>query len=73
MANGDSKNTIESDEIKNVRSIDVSILMRTTRKHKKDDSNYRHELEDNDATLEGGYIREVFSTTAFTRNLELGG
>lgn len=73
MANGDSKDTIENDEIKNVRSIDVSILMRTARKHKKNDSTYRHELEDNNATLEGGYIREVFSTTAFTRNLELGG
>jgi len=73
MTNGDSKNTIESDEIKNVRSIDVSILMRTARKHKKDDGNYIHELEDNDTTLEGGYIRETFSTTAYTRNLELGG
>jgi len=73
MVNGESQNSIDSDEIKNVRSIDVSILMRTARKHKKDDSNYRHELEDNDVNLEGGYIREIFSTTAFTRNLELGG
>jgi len=73
MSNGESQDSVDSDEIKNVRSIDVSILMRTARKHKKDDSNYRHELEDNDATLEGGYIREIFSTTAYTRNLELGG
>jgi Tfp pilus assembly protein PilW len=73
MSNGESQDSVDSDEIKNVRSIDVSILMRTARKHKKDDSNYRHELEDNDVNLDGGYIREIFSTTAFTRNLELGG
>jgi hypothetical protein len=60
-------------EVKSIRSIDVSILVRTARKHKKNE-NDRHELEDNGPfNLEGGYIREVFSTTAFTRNLELGG
>ena len=46
--------------------------MRTARKHEKDEP-YRHELEDNDVNLDGGYIRETFFTTAFTRNLELGG
>ena len=73
MANGLDQETIDSDEIKDLRSVDVSILMRTARKHDKDERNYRHELEDNDANLDGGYIREIFSTTAFTRNLELGG
>ena len=50
----------------------VSILLRTARKHEKDERDYRHELEDNDVNLDGGYIRENFYTTAFTRNLELG-
>ena len=73
MANGLDQGTVDSDEIKDLRSVDVSILMRTARKHDKDKRDYRHELEDNDANLDGGYIREIFSTTAFTRNLELGG
>ena len=73
MANGLDQETIDSDEIKDLRSVDVSILMRTARKHDKDERDYRHELEDNDVNLDGGYIREIFSTTAFTRNLELGG
>jgi len=73
MANGLDQVTIDSDEIKDLRSVDVSILMRTARKHEKDESDYKHELEDNDVNLDGGYIRETFSTTAFTRNLELGG
>lgn len=73
MANGNSKSSIDTDEIKDLRSIDVSIMLRTARKHTKDE-NYRHELEDNGQfNLDGGYIRETFSTTAFTRNLELGG
>ncbi len=73
MANGLDQGTVDSDEIKDLRSVDVSILMRTARKHEKDERDYRHELEDNDVNLDGGYIRETFSTTAFTRNLELGG
>ena len=73
MANGLDQETIDSDEIKDLRSVDVSILMRTARKHDKDERDYRHELEDNDVNLDSGYIREIFSTTAFTRNLELGG
>ncbi len=73
MANGLDQETVDSDEIKDLRSVDVSILMRTARKHEKDERDYRHELEDNDVNLDGGYIRETFSTTAFTRNLELGG
>ena len=73
MTNGLDQETIDSDEIKDLRSVDVSILMRTARKHDKDKRDYRHELEDNDVNLDGGYIREIFSTTAFTRNLELGG
>jgi prepilin-type N-terminal cleavage/methylation domain-containing protein len=72
MANGFNQGTIDSDEIKDLRSIDVSILLRTARKHEKDKRDYRHELEDNDVNLDGGYIRENFYTTAFTRNLELG-
>lgn len=73
MANGNSKASIDTDEIKDLRSIDISIMLRTARKHTKDE-NYRHELEDNgQLNLDGGYIRETFSTTAFTRNLELGG
>ncbi|MBC8554061.1 MAG: prepilin-type N-terminal cleavage/methylation domain-containing protein [Candidatus Brocadiales bacterium] len=73
MANGNSKSSIDTNEIKDLRSIDVSIMLRTARKHTKDE-NYRHELEDNGQfNLDGGYIRETFSTTAFTRNLELGG
>ena len=73
MSNGLDQETLDSDEIKDLRSVDVSILMRTARKHDKDKRDYRHELEDNDVNLDGGYIREIFSTTAFTRNLELGG
>jgi len=72
MSNGLDKGTINSDEIKDLRSIDVSILLRTSRKHEKDKSDYKHELEDNKVDLDGGYIRENFYTTAFTRNLELG-
>jgi prepilin-type N-terminal cleavage/methylation domain-containing protein len=73
MVNGNSENSIDPDEVKNLRSVDISIMLRTARKHKKD-KNYRHELEDNGQfNLEGGYIRETFPTTAFTRNLELGG
>jgi Tfp pilus assembly protein PilW len=72
MANGESRDSVDDDDIKNVRSIDVSILMRTARKHEKDERDYRHELEDNSVDLDGGYIRENFYTTAFTRNLELG-
>jgi len=66
MANGVDQRTVDSDEIKDLRSIDVSVLLRTARKHEKDERDYRHELEDN------SYIRENFYTTAFTRNLELG-
>ena len=72
MANGLDKGAINSDEIKDLRSIDVSILLRTSRKHEKDKSDYKHELEDNKVDLDGGYIRENFYTTAFTRNLEFG-
>jgi len=72
MANGVNQRTVDSDEIKDLRSIDVSILLRTARKHEKDERDYRHELEDNSVDLDGGYIRENFYTTAFTRNLELG-
>jgi len=72
LANGLNQRTVDSDEIKDLRSIDVSILLRTARKHEKDERDYRHELEDNDVNLDGGYIRENFYTTAFTRNLELG-
>ena len=73
MANGNSQASVDNAEIKDLRSIDVSIMLRTARKHIKDE-NYRHELEDNDGfNLDGGYIRETFSTTAYTRNLELGG
>jgi prepilin-type N-terminal cleavage/methylation domain-containing protein len=72
MADGVDQRTVDSDEIKDLRSIDVSILLRTSRKHEKDERDYRHELEDNSVDLDGGYIRENFYTTAFTRNLELG-
>jgi prepilin-type N-terminal cleavage/methylation domain-containing protein len=72
MANGVDQRTVDSDEIKDLRSIDVSVLLRTARKHEKDERDYRHELEDNSVDLDGGYIRENFYTTAFTRNLELG-
>lgn len=73
MSDGGNVSDFGTNEVKNIRSIDVSVLVRTARKHKKNE-NYRHELEDNGQfNLEGGYIREVFSTTAYTRNLELGG
>jgi|GEM_PF-1991968 prepilin-type N-terminal cleavage/methylation domain-containing protein len=74
MSDGGNVSDFGMNEVKSIRSIDVSILMRTARKHEKDERDYRHKLEDNSVDdLEGGYIREVFSTTAFTRNLELGG
>ena len=65
--------TVGSDEIKIFVVLMYQFLMRSARKHEKDERDYRHELEDNDVNLDGGYIRETFSTTAFTRNLELGG
>lgn len=73
MSDGTDKNSPNSDEISDVRSIDVSILVRTARKH--GDKNVDPiEVEDNTHnSLTTGYIREIFSTTAYTRNLELGG